>query len=275
MYRSSVILLLALGLLASPTSTTLSWRPSSDPGPAVTAPPKTEVNEVKETIHGVEIVDSYRWLEDQTSPKTRAWIDAENAYTDSLLSRIPGRDTLKDKVAALLKIEAMSVPRVRNGRYFFTRRQPDQDQSSLYMRQGPTGKDEVLVDPLALSPTHSITVGLEDISNDGSLVVYNLRHGGEDEVTLHLFDVNAHKDLPDQFPRALYGGITLLLDKSGFYYEKTTAQGPRLYLHKIGSPTTEDVEIFGKGYGPGTFINDYLTDDNHYLVIMVSHARPL
>ena len=95
-------------------------------------PPKTEVNEVKEDFHGVEIVDPYRWLEDQNSPETRKWIGAENAYTDSLISKISGTDELARKVGALLKVETMSPPVMRNGRYFFTRRRADQDQSSLY-----------------------------------------------------------------------------------------------------------------------------------------------
>jgi prolyl oligopeptidase len=72
--------------------------------------PKTAAHEVKETIQGVEISDPYRWLEDQNSPETRAWIDEQNAYTDSLLSQVPRRDALRQKVSALLKIETMSAP---------------------------------------------------------------------------------------------------------------------------------------------------------------------
>jgi prolyl oligopeptidase len=247
-------------------------RESNDADAAVSAPPKTEVNEVKETIHGVEIVDSYRWLEDQNSPQTRAWIDAENAYTDSQLSRIPGRDALRTKVAALLKIETMSPPTVRNGRYFFTRRQPDQDQSSLFMRKGLEGKDELLIDPLTLSAEHSITVNLNAVSHDGSLIVYALRQGGEDETTPHLFDVDAHKDLSDQFPRARYSGIAILPDKSGLYVTRDTPEGPRVYFHKIGTNATSDVEIFGKGYGPEKIIGSNISIDGHYLVINVSYG---
>ena len=86
--------------------------------PASPEPPKTAVSDVKENLHGVEITDPYRWLEDQNSPETRKWIDAENEYTDSLLNNIPGQDALDKKVAALLKIETMNTPVVRGGRYF-------------------------------------------------------------------------------------------------------------------------------------------------------------
>src|SRR5262245_27936179 len=122
--------LLLAALLSLSLQTALAWqgpRPKTEPVAGLAAPPKAEVNEVKENIQGVEISDPYRWLEDQNSAQTRAWIDAENAYTDALLNHVPGRETLKQQVTALLKVNAMSAPRVRNGRYFFLKRQADQD----------------------------------------------------------------------------------------------------------------------------------------------------
>lgn len=274
MRRTWIFLSLAgcLALTVAVTAVAQTALPPSDAGANAIGPPKSEVNEVRETIHGVEIVDSYRWLEDQNSPQTRAWIDAENAYTNSLLGRIAGRNELRQKVAALLKIETMSAPVVRNGRYFFVRRQPDQDQGSLFMRKGLTGKDELLVDPLSLSPEHSITVGLNAVSLDGALIVYALRQGGEDETILRLFDVGTHKDLPDQFARARYSGIAILPDKSGLYFTKQTAAGPRVYFHKIGASADNDTEIFGKGYGPEKIITSGLSEDGRYLSIVVLYG---
>jgi prolyl oligopeptidase len=242
------------------------------PRAAAAGVPKTAVHEVKETIQGVEITDPYRWLEDQNSPQTRAWIDEQNAYTDSILSQVPGREALRQKVSALLKIETMSAPAVRNGRYFFLRRQADQDQSLLYLRRGLSGKDEVLVDPLALSPEHTITVGLNTLSEDGSLIVYSLRQGGEDEVVPHVFDVDGHKDLADKLPRARYSGISILPDKTGLYLTRQTPEGPRVFFHKIGTDVDKDVEIFGKGYGPEKIIGAFVSQDGHYLIIQVLHG---
>src|SRR5262249_37079702 len=136
----------------------------------VAAPPKTTVNEVKEMVQGTEIVDPYRWLEDQNSPETRAWIDAQDAYTESLISKIAGRDPLKQQLSALIKIDTMTSPQVINGRYFFSKRSADQDQSSLYVRKGLGGQDELLVDPLPLSPNHTTTVGFTGFSHDGKLI---------------------------------------------------------------------------------------------------------
>ena len=240
--------------------------------PASPEPPKTAVSDVKENLHGVEITDPYRWLEDQNSPETRKWIDAENEYTDSLLNNIPGQDALDKKVAALLKIETMNTPVVRGGRYFFTRRLPDQDQGSLFVRRGLTGKDELVVDPEKLDPAHTTSVVLSSVSHDGSLLLYGVRHGGEDEITPHLYDINAHRELADKLPLARYTGLALLPDKSGFYYTKHTADGPRVYLHKIGTASDHDAEIFGKGYGLEKLIFDAVSLDGHYLVITVSYG---
>jgi prolyl oligopeptidase len=236
------------------------------------AAPKTEVREVKETLHGVEVVDPYRWLEDQESPETRSWINSENAYTDSLVAKLPGRDDVKQVLTGLLKVDVTNVPQVRNGRYFFTHRNADHDQAALFMRQGLEGKDELLVDPLALSPEHAITVNLNSISRDGTMIVYSLRKGGEDEVVPHLYDVNTRKDLADQFPRARYSGIAILPGKSGAYYTKQTKEGPRVFFHKIGASADQDTEIFGKGYGPEKLIGTRLSEDGHYLTITVSYG---
>ena len=188
----------------------------------VAAPPKTTVTEVKETVQGVEIVDSYRWLEDQNSPETRAWIDAQNAYSDGMLAKLPGREAIRQQVSAMIKIDSMGSPVVRNNRYFFTKRKADQDQGSLFTRKGLQGKDELLVDPLPMSPNHTVTVGLAAVSNDGSLIAYDVREGGADEVTPHLFDVDSRKDLADVFPKARYSGFSILNDKSGIYLAKVT-----------------------------------------------------
>jgi prolyl oligopeptidase len=198
-------------------------------------PPKTRTDDVKERIQGVEIADPYRWLEDQQSPETRTWIDAQNKYTQVFLDSWPGRAALKRRLTELIRIETLLVPVERNGRYFFKRRAADQEQGVLYMRVGPEGKDEVLVDPNPLSPDRNISVNLEDVSKDGMLVAYSLRHGGEDETTVHLLDVSTRTELPDQLPKRLYFAFSIKPDKSGLYYSWAEAGGPRVSYHAMGS----------------------------------------
>lgn len=238
----------------------------------IPAPPKTAKVEVKEVVQGVEIADPYRWLEDQNSPETRAWIQAQNAYTDSIIPKLPGREALKEKVAAFVKIDFMSAPVVRNGRYFLFKRRADQDQAVLYMRQGLEGKDEVLVDPMANNPEHTVTVNLMSVSQDGKLIAYAVRHGGADEVEPHLLNVDSHSELADKFPKARYSGFALLPDKTGVYFTKLTPEGPRVFFHKMGTEAASDAVVFGNGYGPEKIVGSGVSDDGHNLEIVVSYG---
>ena len=130
-------------------------------------PPTTRKDDVKETVQGVEIADAYRWLEDQKSPETRAWIDAQNAYTRSVLSGLPGKEALENRLGELLRVDVTTTPTERNGRYFFSRRRADKDLPILYVRQGLDGAEQVLIDPLPLSPDHTTAVNFLDVSQDG------------------------------------------------------------------------------------------------------------
>ncbi|RMD91799.1 MAG: S9 family peptidase, partial [Calditrichaeota bacterium] len=242
------------------------------PGTDKKRPPETPRKEVREVLHGVEIVDPYRWLEDQNSPETRAWIDAQNAYTQSLLSDFPGREKLKKRLTELLKVDVINLPYGRGGRYFFTRRTANQNLAVIYMRHGLHGKDEVLIDPHKLSSDFSRSVQIRDVSQDGNLLVYGIRHGGEDEVILRFYDVEKHQNLPDSLPRARYFSISITPDNQGIFYTRHEKKGPRIYYHKIGSDYKKDRLIFGEGYDFSKIILSRLSNDGHYLLIHVLHG---
>ncbi|HXN24162.1 MAG TPA: prolyl oligopeptidase family serine peptidase [Candidatus Dormibacteraeota bacterium] len=272
--NTSLILLISvlLSIVAAARALQETGSPSPSPSSASGQQPKTRTADVKAVLHGVEITDPYRWLEDQKSSETRAWIDEQNTHTDALLTKQPGREELKQQVKALIEIDSMGPPRVGNDRYFFFKRQALQDQAMLYLRKGLEGKDELLIDPLAMSPDHTVTVNLNSISRDGTLLVYSVRHGGADEITPRLFDVDSRADLPDRFPEARYFGVSVLPDKSGLYFTRLTADGPRVYFHKIGVEPSTDVEVFGKGYGSEKIISCSVSEDGHYLVVTVLHG---
>ena len=103
------------------------------------APPATRTDSVTEVIHGVKIADPYRWLEDQTSPQTRAWIEQQNAYARSLLDKIPDREAIRKRLSELMRFDDTRTPVPAGGRTFFLRRAADQEQATLYVREG--GKD--------------------------------------------------------------------------------------------------------------------------------------
>src|ERR1700721_483148 len=116
--------------------------------PAVLAPPQTQAEPVTETLHGVEITDPYRWLEDQNSPRIRAWLAEQTAYTRVYLDAIPGREQIKERVRELMSFkEVISEPWNGGGRFFFLNRQDEREQPVIVMRKGLFGEETVLVDP--------------------------------------------------------------------------------------------------------------------------------
>jgi protease II len=108
-------------------------------------PPPTRVEGTKDTYGTTVVADPYRWLEDQESKETQAWIDAQDKCTEAALSKLPGRDAIAKRLTELYRIDSYGMPEVRNGRYFFTKRLAGQDLNLLYMRQGSSGPDEVLI----------------------------------------------------------------------------------------------------------------------------------
>jgi len=237
------------------------------------APPQTRRDDVREVLHGVEIVDPYRWLEDGKGPDTRAWIDAQNAYTQAMLGARPERDAIRDRIAALSRYDTQSVPQKRGSRYFLFKRRVSDDLSIQYVREGLTGADQVLLDPHPLSPDHTVSVTVEDVSDDGRHLLYGLRRGGEDEMELHVRDVAKREDLADVLPRQLYRGASLRPDGQGFYYAvQDRRTGIRIRYHAMGTPIASDVEVFGQGYGPGQWINAQVSESGRYLLIGVQHG---
>ncbi len=235
----------------------------------VPPPPPTEVREVVDTLHGVEVPDPYRWLEDQQAPETRAWIDAQNAYTDTVLDALPGRERLRGLAASVLERDVTGLPNERGGRYFYTRRRADQDLAVVYVREGLDGEDRVLIDPHPMSPDHTTSVELRDISDDGMQVAYAVREGGVDEVSIHVRDVDTGEDLPDVLPAARYGAVTLAVDGGGLYYERYGDVTPRVMYHAFGAPMTDDVQLFGAGYERHQIPVTVVSDDGRWMVVHV------
>ncbi|MGB6874444.1 MAG: prolyl oligopeptidase family serine peptidase [Candidatus Acidiferrales bacterium] len=235
-------------------------------------PPTTRTDNVVDNYFGTKISDPYRWLEDQNSSETRAWIAAEDACTNEALDKLPGRDGMSRRLGQLMKVDSVGPPIARNGRYFFMKRAANEDLYIIYMRNGLAGADQVLVDPRPLSKDHSTSVDLQAVSDDGKMIAYGIRQGGQDQVTVHFLDVDTRHALADVLPRADYEGVSINHEKSGVYYARTTEQGPRVFYHAMGRPAAADAKIFGDGYGTGEFINAYLSENNRYLVMEVSYG---
>lgn len=228
------------------------------------APPETRKQPVADVLHGVKISDPYRWLEDQNSPETRAWLAAQANYTHEILNGVERRPAIVKRLTELMRTDSISSLHHRAGKFFFLRRSPEQNQPVLYLRDGVKGKDVALLNPNEWGGSKSLTIG--DISSDGSRLAYGIRQGGEDEIEVHTLDVAARKDAGDILPRARYMGLRLMPAGNGLFYVRFSAAGPRLYSKSSGKP--EEL-LFGDSYGPKNLIMASLPESGKYLHITV------
>ena len=259
--QSRTVALVGVALLVSCTG--------EESGVTVPSPPPTEAQDVADTLHGVEVADPYRWLEDQAAPATRAWIDQQNAYTDTVLHQLPGRDALRAIAGTVLARDTIGLPYERGGRYFYRKRRADQDLEVIYVREGADGHERVLIDPHPLSADHTVSVELLELSKDGTLVVYAVRDGGVDEVSIRIRDVDTGEDLADVLPAARYGNVSLTPDKRGFYYERYGDVTPRVMYHELGSTPADDRVLFGEGYERHHIPVTLLSDDGRWLLVHI------
>src|SRR5580693_5984373 len=216
-------------------------------------PPVTEVKPVTEDIHGTTLTDPYRWLEDGKSPETRAWIGEQMKYTAEYLSQVKIRPEIVNELTKLERVESYSIPIERGGNYFFKKRLADENQGSIYMRRGLHGPDERLIDATKLSADQNTSVQINDLSKDGSLLVYGIRSGGADEESVRILEINKNDvakshELADSLPSARYSGIQLSPDRQGLYYARFDPTGTLVFYHKLGSPVASDELIFGKDF---------------------------
>jgi len=219
-------------------------------------PPATRVEPVTDRLHGVEVVDNYRWLEGDNSnpaepgmvtPEVAAWTDAQNAYTRQVLDRLPGRQVLEDRLRPLMEIGSVTAPAARSGRHFFAKREGRQNQAVIYWREGHDGADRVLIDPNAIDPTGLTTVEWISPSHDGKVLAYGTYRAGNENTTLHLIEVDSARGLSLEIPEKTQAP-DWLPDGSGFVYQNLeNANDPysaRVLFHRMGTDRASDVLLF-------------------------------
>jgi prolyl oligopeptidase len=277
MFKTSLIVAVGnagLGLLPLMiVALAASCGPGEEKGPRVDVPkpPPTEREPVEETMHGETITDPYRWLEDQQSPRTRAWIESQNEYTDSILGQIDSRLALEELASSLHVKEDRSVPKLRGGKLFFSKRDPGRDLAVIYVQE-PGQDPRPLIDPHSWTEDHSKSAEIMAVSEDGRLLAYGVRQGGQDELVVKVHDVESGVDLTDELPKARYFLFQFRPDGDGFYYTRYDERGSRVHYHELGTDPSADPELFGEGYDPGKIIWSQLSPDGRYLLATVSYG---
>jgi prolyl oligopeptidase len=258
--------------------------------------PTTPHREIADTYFGDVVVDPYRWMEASTgkNPEFVTWLEAQNAHTRAILDRIPGRAALAERIRALDDaIVSAAFVDVQGGRWFYLKTEPGVEHRKLYVRDGPTGNERLLIDPERLPAPKGSHLAIDYLypSPDGRLLAYGLSAAGSEKTVLRILDVATGRVLPDSITRAQFPGVTWEATGRAFFFNRLSAAGDtdpaeryrnsRAYRHVVGRPVDEDEELLGPGtssdvaIGPDDFPYIYALRETPYLFAWVVHGvRP-
>ena len=244
--------------------------------------PETPRTDVAEDYHGTTVADPYRWLEDDNSEATAAWVAAQNEVTFDYLSKIPFRDAIRERLTQLWDYPKESAPTRKGDMLYFWRNDGLQNQSVLYRRSAsdPQALPEVFLDPNTLSEDGTVALTDTSISKDGRYFAYAAAASGSDWVEIRIMDTRTGQLLDDRIEWVKFSGATWAPDSKGFYYSAYDAPESNVYsskneyqkvfYHKIGTPQSRDILIYSDPEHPLRYFNGMESDDQRWIFIVSS-----
>jgi prolyl oligopeptidase len=218
--------------------------------------PQTARENVVDDVHGTRVTDPYRWLEADSTERVRDWTDRQNARTRAVLDPLPQRAAFARRLRELLSVGLLSTPRPIAGRIFHTRREGEQKQAVLYVRDAVRGADRALIDPNTLDREGLVTLDWYYPSPDARYVAYGLSRGGDEMSTLHVVETATGTDLADRIPHTQRSTVAWVSSEGGFYYTVHPAPGSvapgdenyyrRVRYHRLGDDPAKDELMFGE-----------------------------
>jgi prolyl oligopeptidase len=246
--------------------------------------PPTRRLDLVEDLHGHRVADPYRWLEDSSSPETQAWSGAQDALwtayrTQAVPARAMSQATLTARLQDLLGAGFVSAPAWRGDRQFVSRRSGDQEHAVVVVVD-PDGRERVLIDPVALDPTGTTTLDAWQPSKEGDLLAYQVSSGGTEESVLHVLDVATGARVDGPIDRARYSPVAWVPGGESFYYVRRLPPEQlarderqyhrRVWLHRVGTDPTLDVEVFGAGLDHTSYYGVSVSRDGRWLIVSAS-----
>lgn len=244
--------------------------------------PETKKGDVIDTYFSSEVADPYRWLEDDFSDETKAWVEEQNAFTFDYLDQIPYRKKIEERLKELWNYEKVSAPFIRGDYTYFYKNDGLQNQSVLYRFKNDEEAEDakVFLDPNTFSKEGTTSLDALSFTEDGKLVAYTISEGGSDWRKLIVLDTETKERVGDTLVDIKFSGVSWKNDE-GFYYssydkpegselsEKTDQH--KLYYHKLNTPQNQDEVVFGATEEEKhRYIGGYVTKDNNYLVVSAS-----
>jgi prolyl oligopeptidase len=241
--------------------------------------PQTKKVDTVDTYFGEQIQDPYRWLENDRSAETEAWVKAQNEVTFAYLEKIPFKNQIKERMEKIWNYEKVSAP-FKEGKFtYFYKNDGLQNQSVLY-RKDESGKEEVFLDPNTFSKDGTTSLGGLSFTKDGSLAAYAISEGGSDWRKIIVLNTETKEIIGDTIVDVKFSGMSWFKN-DGFYYSSyekpkgselsAKTDQHKLFYHKLGTKQSEDKVIFGQNE-KRRYIGGYVTEDENYLVISAANA---
>lgn len=236
--------------------------------------PETRKDSLSDDYFGTIVKAPYRWLENDTSKETEAWVKAENKVTRAYLDQIPYRDSIKTRLSELYNSPRYSAPVQIGDYYFFYKNDGLQNQAVIYYQKGLDGSPEVFIDPNTLSEKGTVAINLLGGSDDYKYITYSQSQAGSDWSEIHIREIATNKELPDTLRWVKFTEIAWY--KDGFYYSRYPApkKGTELsadnkyhsvYFHKIGTSQDADALFFRDDASPDNYNWCGITENKEYL----------
>ncbi len=231
--------------------------------------PKTARGNTVDTYFGVKVADPYRWLENDTSAATAAWVVAQNRVTNAYLSKIPFRKALLKRFTELANYEKIGIPFKEKGKYYFSKHNGLQNQSVIYVQDNLKDTPRVFLDPNKLSADGTVALQGYSLSKDGKYTAYSISRSGSDWIEIYVMESATGRLLSDHIQWAKCTNSAAWY-KDGFFYSAYDApvkgkelsninENHKVYYHKIGTPQSDDKLIYQNPKYPKRF---YTTDVN-------------
>lgn len=256
--------------------------------PSQKSMPKIEVeypdiykdSSVVDDYHGTEIADPYRWLEDDNSDETKAWVTSQNEVTFNYLDKIPYRKDVEKRLADIWDYEKFGSPFKEAGQYYYFKNDGLQNQFVLY-KINKDGADEVVIDPNKFSDDGTTSLAGTGFSKNGKYLAYFISEGGSDWRKGYVLDLESGEKLADELQWIKFSGISWAGD--GFYYSRypVSEDGDELsgkneyhslYYHKIGDPQSKDELVYRNDDHPQRNVYGGTTQDERWLTISESES---
>jgi len=241
--------------------------------------PVTKTVDQVDDYFGTKVADPYRWLEDDRSAETEAWVKAQNAVTFGHLEQIPFREALKKRLMDIYNYPRYSAPFRVGGHYFFSKNDGLQNQSVIYIQKGLEGTPEVFIDPNALSADGTIKIYLLGPSGCKTKMAIMRGEAGSDWGEIRVMDIATKAELPDRIRWVKFSGTAWW--KDGFFYSRydqppaggeLTAKNEfqKVFYHKLGDPQEKDILVYQDTKNPLLYFSVSVSEDEKYAFLTVS-----